>query len=79
MDTYSPIATMNCAMIESCSMQMLKMVIATTITHFCGLICKFTPVNDNLCGLFILLNTNLHLNDDYFCSSTFLVFSFFLL
>ena len=41
MVTYSLITTMDFATIESCSIRMLTMEIATTITRFCGLICKF--------------------------------------
>lgn len=40
MVTYSLITTMDFATIESCSIRTLTMGIATTITRFCGLICK---------------------------------------
>ncbi len=44
MVTYSLITTMDFATIESCSIRMLTMEIVTTITRFCGLICKFRTV-----------------------------------
>ena len=45
MATYSPITTMDFATIESCSIRMLRMGIVTTITRFCGLICKFIELS----------------------------------
>lgn len=42
--TYSLITIMDFATIENCSIRMRRMEIVTTITRFCGLICKFVEL-----------------------------------